>query len=130
MVIGKLWGDENNASSVEHMKSKMTLEWVPVLQSIVGEVQTGAYSNEADAREPHFQAVFYGTNYPRLLEVKRKYDPQSLFIVTAGVGSEGWDESGICEGQIGDQSTTRSNLLVPTLENIYELFRDPRRVFA
>ena len=29
-----------------------------------------------------------GDNYPRLLEIKKKYDPNGLFIVHKGVGSE------------------------------------------
>ena len=112
------------------MKNKMTLEWVPALQSIVGEVQAAAYSNEADAREPDFQSVFYGSNYRRLLEVKRKYDPQSLFIVASGVGSEGWDEGGICKKESGDlESAKWNNPLMVILKNIYDI-RGPLRVFA
>lgn len=49
----------------------------------------GAYANEADYFEPDWQRTFWGENYPRLLEVKRRYDPENLFRVHHGVGSEG-----------------------------------------
>ncbi|KAJ7185528.1 FAD-binding domain-containing protein [Mycena filopes] len=37
-----------------------------------------AYQNEADVHEPNHEVSFWGTNYPRLLQIKRKYDPQNL----------------------------------------------------
>ena len=50
----------------------------------------GAYGNEANIGEPDWQQAFWGENYPRLLELKKKYDPTELFYVHHGVGSEGW----------------------------------------
>jgi len=46
------------------------------------------YPNEADYHETGWQALGWGPNYPRLLEIKRKYDPNNLFSVHHGVGSE------------------------------------------
>lgn len=63
---------------------------------LIGDEDSGAYSNEADVREPNFQRTFFGDNYGRLRGVKRRYDPDGMFIVGAGVGSEEWDEYGIC----------------------------------
>jgi hypothetical protein len=63
---------------------------------MTGESDSGAYMNEADVLEPDFRTVFYGKNYGRLLKVKAKYDPQDVFIVGAGVGSERWDADGLC----------------------------------
>lgn len=48
----------------------------------------GAYANEADFHQPNWQDAFWGSNYPKLLAVKRKYDPDNLFRVHHGVGSE------------------------------------------
>ena len=48
---------------------------------------SGSYLNEADYFEPDWQTSFWGANYPRLLDVKRKYDPDNLFRVHHGVGS-------------------------------------------
>lgn len=46
--------------------------------------------NEGDWRQPNFQHTFWGTNYPRLLAIKKKYDPDNFFYATVGVGSEAW----------------------------------------
>ena len=55
---------------------------------------TGSYVSESDYFEPDWQQSFWGTNYPRLLAAKRKYDPEGLFIVHHGVGSEDWSDDG------------------------------------
>ena len=48
----------------------------------------GAYVNEANYFETDWQETFWGSNYQRLLEIKRRYDPGNLFRVHHGVGSE------------------------------------------
>jgi hypothetical protein len=50
----------------------------------------GAYMGEADPAEPNWQDAFYGSNYPRLLAIKQKWDPWGLLWVKTAVGSEGW----------------------------------------
>ncbi len=54
----------------------------------------GSYVSESNYFEPDWQRSFWGANYARLLAVKRKYDPDGLFFVRHGVGSEGWSEDG------------------------------------
>lgn len=56
------------------------------LQELAGD--TGAYLAEADYFQADWQRDFWGANYARLLAVKRKYDPERLFLVHHGVGSE------------------------------------------
>lgn len=51
----------------------------------------GAYDSEGDVNEPDFKQSFYGLEtYNRLLEIKDKYDPDSLFYANKGVGSDAW----------------------------------------
>ena len=54
----------------------------------------GSYVNETDYFQPDWQRAFWGANYPRLLRAKRRYDPDGLFTVHHGVGSEGWSADG------------------------------------
>ena len=55
---------------------------------------TGAYVSESDYFQINWQTAFWGANYPKLLEIKRKYDPDGLFFVHHGVGSEDWSADG------------------------------------
>ncbi len=50
--------------------------------------ETGAYVNECDYFQTDWQQAFWGANYPRLARIKRHYDPDGLFVVHHGVGSE------------------------------------------
>ena len=54
----------------------------------------GSYVSESNFFEPNWQQSFWGTNYARLLAVKAQYDPDGLFFVHHGVGSEGWSADG------------------------------------
>lgn len=56
---------------------------------------SGSYANEADYFEGDWQRQFWGRHYPRLLEIKNKYDPLGLFHCHHGVGSEGWSADGM-----------------------------------
>ncbi len=48
---------------------------------------SGAYSNEADYFQENWQKAFWGDNYPRLLEIKKKYDPDHFFQTHHSIGS-------------------------------------------
>ncbi len=54
----------------------------------------GSYVSESDYFLRDWQQAFWGPNYARLMEVKRRYDPEGLFTVHHGVGSEGWSADG------------------------------------
>ena len=54
----------------------------------------GAYVSESNYFENGWQQAYWGSNYPRLAEIKKKYDPDGLFIVHNGVGSEQWSADG------------------------------------
>lgn len=57
----------------------------------------GTYANEADYFQKDWQKVFWGDNYSRLLNIKNKYDPQGLFYCHHCVGSEYWQDGGMCK---------------------------------
>lgn len=54
----------------------------------------GSYVSESNFFESRWQQSFWGSNYPRLALVKKKYDPAGLFFVHHGVGSEEWSADG------------------------------------
>ena len=54
----------------------------------------GACVAESSFFEPEWQRAYWGPNYARLLAVKKRYDPDSLFFVNHGVGSEDWSADG------------------------------------
>jgi len=49
-----------------------------------------SYVTQADPYQRDWQVTFYGVNYPRLLSIKTKYDPNDVFYATTAVGSDGW----------------------------------------
>ncbi len=54
----------------------------------------GSYVSESNYFNPHWAHAYWGDNYPRLQKVKRTYDPEGLFFVHHGVGSEDWSPDG------------------------------------
>ncbi|KAL2198592.1 hypothetical protein P885DRAFT_76198 [Corynascus similis CBS 632.67] len=52
----------------------------------------GAYVNEANVDEPNWQHEFWGSNYKRLLSIKRRLDPDDVFWCTPCVGNERWEQ--------------------------------------
>ncbi|KAF2127476.1 FAD-binding domain-containing protein [Dothidotthia symphoricarpi CBS 119687] len=78
-------------------QEKMTKEIIPLIEAATP--GSGAYANEGDWRQPNFQTTFWGSNYNKLLSIKKKWDPLDLFYATVGVGSEAWtvhDDGRMC----------------------------------
>lgn len=54
----------------------------------------GSYVSESNYFNSSWQNAYWGSNYPRLRAIKAKYDPDGLFFVHHGVGSEECSEDG------------------------------------
>jgi hypothetical protein len=95
VIIVRFMSADMTFEEQEAVASNITEHDVPMLRSLEPG-KMGAYGNEADADETDFQESFWGENYPRLRGIKRWRDPGDLFIVRKGVGSESWDDNGLC----------------------------------
>lgn len=69
-------------------QEKMTDVVQPLIEKATPDA--GAYINEADFQQADWQKTFFGTNYGKLLGIKKKYDPEGLLYATVAVGSEAW----------------------------------------
>lgn len=95
-LVLRSWDNEATIEEQQTVQRNLTEVEVPILKALDPAPNGGAYLNEADGHEEGFQDSFWGTNYPRLYQLKQKWDPKNLFIVRRGVGSENWDAEGLC----------------------------------
>ena len=54
----------------------------------------GAYVSESSFFQTDWQRAYWGSNYPRLLALKEQVDPDGLFFMYHGPGSERWSADG------------------------------------
>ncbi len=95
IVFINSWEDSTSLSNISSIQNAFKDSQLPILEQIAGS-PGAAYSNEADSLEEDFKTTFFGPNYPRLEDIKGRYDPKDMFIVAAGVGSDKWDKDGLC----------------------------------
>ncbi|CAG8103616.1 unnamed protein product [Penicillium salamii] len=96
LVISRAWEANATVERQHAMIKNATNVEIPLIRSVEGEDKMGSYGNEAHPYEPGFQQSFWGDNYPRLYQIKQRWDPEGLFIARLGVGSEDWDDAGLC----------------------------------
>lgn len=111
VVAGESWPQGSSSAYINDVRGQ--------LKNILGELEAlapgaGAYFNEvsgaplyttrlltscllqASLYEKHPKETFFGVHYARLKAIKNFYDPQGVFVVAEGVGSEDWDFSLNC----------------------------------
>ena len=82
------WTPQDPESVVE-----ANLQWIDDLaDALAPHVSSSAYQNFIDRSQPDWQQAYYGRNFERLTEVKRRYDPENVFnqnfpITPAAVGA-------------------------------------------
>jgi FAD/FMN-containing dehydrogenase len=64
------------------------------LHAAMSTLRAAAYVNECDYFQPDWHSAFWSLSYRRVARIKRQYDPDGLFFVHHGVGSEVWSEDG------------------------------------
>ncbi|KAJ5933948.1 hypothetical protein N7454_006277, partial [Penicillium verhagenii] len=96
VIIARGWDIDASLAEQEAIQQNLTQVEVPILKALDPAPAGGCYLNEADGYEEGFQDSFWGSNYARLYKLKQEWDPENLFIVRTGVGSEDWDAEGLC----------------------------------
>jgi hypothetical protein len=96
IVYSRSWSPNATLAAQQAVIKNVTEVELPLLQGVEGADKMVAYVNEAFAYEPNFQDSFWGRNYARLYRIKKKWDPADLFISRRMVGSENWDQQGLC----------------------------------
>jgi FAD/FMN-containing dehydrogenase len=56
--------------------------------------RAGSYVSESNYFNRNWRRDYWGVNYSRLRAIKTQYDPEGLFFVHHGVGSEDWSPDG------------------------------------
>lgn len=87
-ILGASWPDNATDEQIQQASKTLTTDWIARWRAV--SPGGGTYLSEADINEIDFQESFYGEHYPRLLELKKKYDPTGLFYAPTAVGSEDW----------------------------------------
>jgi FAD/FMN-containing dehydrogenase len=54
----------------------------------------GNYMSECDYFRADWRKASWGEHWTRLDQIKKRYDPDGLFVVHHGVGSEAWSADG------------------------------------
>ncbi|KAG2021372.1 FAD binding domain-containing protein [Coprinopsis cinerea AmutBmut pab1-1] len=94
VYFGEFWTEnENDLETIERARERL-INGTEILDPV--SVNSAAYFNEAMLYEKDFKTTFFGSHYDRLKEIKNKFDPEDLFLVPLGVGSEDWDEDLLC----------------------------------
>ena len=90
--IVRVWDPSAPLSDLQAYEQQMTYDKVPQLERLTP--GGGTYINEGDFNNPNWKIDYFGSNYPQLLAVKKKYDPKDLFYAIASVGSDLWEVAG------------------------------------
>ncbi|KAF2103040.1 FAD binding domain-containing protein, partial [Rhizodiscina lignyota] len=90
LITTEGWVDGSPESEINDVYNDITYNRTRALRQLAPD--SGAYFNEPDVFEPDWQYTFFGKNYPKLRDIKKKYDPNGLFWCRSCVGSEDWVE--------------------------------------
>ena len=89
VIMGGVWVQSTPLSSRKLVQSTISAAIDPFKRLTPG---GGCYLNEGDWTEVDWQQTFFGSNYEKLLEVKRRYDPEGLFNCWKCVGWTGYQD--------------------------------------
>ncbi|KAK4120694.1 FAD-binding domain-containing protein [Parathielavia appendiculata] len=88
LIVTAIWDWQRPWADAAALQRQLNDVIRPVLEEATP--GAGVYNNEANWQQPDWQAAFYGHNYPRLKQIKKRYDPDGVFYGLTSVGSEEW----------------------------------------
>ncbi|KAI0968192.1 FAD binding domain-containing protein [Xylaria arbuscula] len=97
------WTKDLSTELIRYWSSVLTFDWGPYWRSV--SPGSGAYLSESDYIEPNFQQSFWGDNYERLYQLKKKLDPWDVFYAQNAVGSEDFEMSDYVFGILPSQNS-------------------------
>ncbi|KAL9105891.1 MAG: hypothetical protein Q9227_009002 [Pyrenula ochraceoflavens] len=86
--VGRIWSYLDFAEKAT-VTTELRESGMPALKQIAPRM--GAYLSESDPTNPNWIQDYYGSNYPRLLAIKKQWDPNGVFWCKPCVGNELWD---------------------------------------
>lgn len=95
LTLGHSLPSDPDWIAYDHAQHEMATTRLPALQALE-EGTMGGYLGIPFPYESHPSQVFWGSHYDRLVALKGRWDPDDLFLTRLGVGSERWDEEGMC----------------------------------
>ncbi|KAK1218735.1 hypothetical protein PQX77_018560 [Marasmius sp. AFHP31] len=93
VIASVQWEEGASATEIQAQRDALK-QAIDMLEGL--EPGTGSYVNEGSLYEPNPKWTYFGDHYDRLLEIKDQYDPNGLFVVASGVGSDRWDDALNC----------------------------------
>jgi FAD/FMN-containing dehydrogenase len=84
--LGVDWRNDATATERKRLKERLVNASLE-LERVVGP-GGGTYVNEANPYEPNWQSAFWGLNYERLLQIKKRVDPKNLMVCNRCVGTD------------------------------------------
>lgn len=102
-IVASMWDASLPEPEVKKASDILTFDWMQRLRDVSPDA--GSYMSESDYIEPDFTQSFFGDKYPKLYELKQKWDPRGLFYAHNAVGSEDWGMSEMILGNLPSQNS-------------------------
>lgn len=112
LTFGRALPSEPDWETYQTIENDLRYTQLPLIESLERKPMCG-YLGIPFPHEQYPARTFWGSNYARLLKIKRRWDPTDLFITRLGVASEKWDDEGIC--RIASESRTIYSLIAKAL---------------
>ncbi|KAI1480259.1 FAD-binding domain-containing protein [Daldinia eschscholtzii] len=102
-IMASTWDTTKTDRDIKAASDRLTFGWMQRWRDV--SPGAGAYMSEADYIEPDFTQAFFGSKYPRLYQIKQRYDPFGVFYAHTAVGSEDWKMSEMILGNLPSQNS-------------------------